>query len=146
MWSHSREDPVESAAAELTRECEALLAGGYAEHLRAQGRWAPPWAWVNALAHGTADQLATIATGAAGDRPGEATGTKEWRVALSFLAEDVLRHVRSTGTTLRQVQRSKLIPLELHLMRREEGRALNPGQLAGTVLAAVHDHPSRRQP
>lgn len=146
MWWHSREDPVESSAAELTRECEALIAGDYADLLRARGRWAPPWAWVNALAHGTEEQLQTIATGAADDRPGEAPGTREWRVALAFLADDVLRHVRSTGTTLRQVQLSKLIPLELQLMRHEEGRTLNVGQLAGTVLAAVHDHPSRRQP
>ena len=146
MWKHSREDPMEPLAAELTLECEALLAGRYAEHLRRQGRWAPPWAWLNALAHLSEEALADLATARPDPQAGDPTGTREWRTAVAFLAEDVLRHVRSTGIPLRQLQASTLIPLELQLMAGADGPTLKAGQLAGIVLAAVHRHPSRRDP
>lgn len=146
MWKPSREDPVESSASELALECEALLAGRYADHLRRQGRWAPAWAWVNVLAHATEEELAVAAAGGDRDQAPEPPGAHEWRKALTFLADDVLCYVEARGITLRQLQLSTLIPLELELMGRGDGPTLNPGQLAGTVMAAVHQHPSRRQP
>lgn len=143
MWKPSREDPVEPLAVELVRECEALLDGRYADHLGAQGRWAPAWAWVNVLAHSTGAELAAVAAGDASPRPGEPPGTKEWRDALAFLADDLLAYVGPSPGNLRDVQASALVPLELGLMRPADRPPLNPGQLAADVLAAVHQHPSR---
>jgi hypothetical protein len=145
MWSREHEDPVRSLAAELTDECNALLAGRYADYLHEQGHLAAPWVWMNALAHASQEELTEVAAGPptrTSDRP----GTVEWRRAIAFLAEEVLERARSTGTSLADLQRSALVPLELELMACTGGAVLSPGQLAGLVMAAVHRHPSRRRP
>ncbi len=145
MWKR-RPDDVESLAAELTLECESLLAGRYADYLCSQGRGAPPWAWVNALAHCSEPELTALARGDA--RPGihDTPVAQQWRQALAFLAEDVRSHVERTGIRLDQLQRTRLIPLELELCRNSDQYAGDPGQLAGLVMAAVRRRPSRRQP
>ena len=145
MFKRRPEDPVVAFAGELTLECEALLAGRYADYLCSRGRWAPPWAWVNALAHGSAPELSALAGG--GGRPGvdDPPGTDRWRRALAFLAEDLLGQIEVTGATLDQLQRTRLIPLELELCR-NPGRCTDPGELAGLVMAVVRRRPSRRRP
>ena len=145
MWKRSGKGPIEAQADELTVECEELLAGRYAEYLGAHGRGAPPWGWLNVLAHAPEAELSTWASEDSPHQRGDLTATKESLQALSFLAEDILRHVASTGVTLAQLQQSTLIPLELELLRGADGYAPNPGQLAGRVLAAVHRNPSRPQ-
>lgn len=146
MWKqHSPEDPVVVLAAELVRECESLLAGRYADYLCSHGRWPAPWTWVNALAHASAPELAAIA-GDEGQRGIDDTpGAHQWRRALSFLAEDVLRQVAVRGITLDDLQRTRLIPLELELCRNPD-RCTDPGQLAGLVMAVVRRRPSSRRP
>ena len=145
MWKRRPEDPVVAIAGELTLECEALLAGRYADCLCSHGRWAPPWTWVNALAHCSAPELTALAGG--GGNPGvdDLPGTDQWRRALAFLAEDVLGQIEVRGATLDQLQRTRLIPLELELCRNPD-RCTDLGELAGVVMAVVRRRPSWRQP
>lgn len=145
MWRHSPEDPVNMLAGDLTLECEALLAGRYADFLCARGRPAPPWTWVNALAHRSAPELTALAGRERKPGVDDPHGPDQWRRALTFLAEDVLAQVEVTGTTLDQLQRTRLIPLELELCRNPH-RCADPGQLAGVVMAVVRRRPSRRHP
>ena len=137
------QEPAGGRADELAAESEAILTGRYAGYLADRGLLVPPWAWVNVLAHAGEVELEAAASASVDRRPEDAG---EWRRALAFMAEDVLRHTRSTGVALAEVQQSTLVPLELELMGSTEGRQLRPGQLAGLVLAAVHRHPSRRPP
>lgn len=139
------EDPVVGLAADLTLECESLLAGRYADYLCTHGRWAPPWTWVNALAHRSVLEFNALAGGGGRSVVNDPVGANQWRRALAFLAEDVLAQVELSGVTLDQLQRTRLIPLELELSR-NPGRCTDPGQLAGLVMAVVRRRPSRRQP
>lgn len=141
MWKRSPEDPVTTLAADLTLECEALLGGRYAEYLCSQGRPAPPWTWVNALAHRSEAELTALAGGDSHRTP----DALQWGQALAFLAEDVVSQVQRSGITLGQLQRTRLIPLELELSRNPD-RCTDPGQLAGLVMAVVRRRPSRRLP
>ncbi len=145
MWKRRLEDPVVGLAAELTLECESLLAGRYADYLGSHGRRAPPWAWVNALAHCSVPELIALAGDDGESGADDPPGANPWRRALAFLAEDVLAQVESSGVTLDQLQRTRLIPLELELCRHPD-RCTDPGQLAGLVMAVVRRRPSRRQP
>ena len=145
VWKRTPEDPVVGMAAELTLECESLLAGRYADYLCTRGRWAPPWTWVNALAHRSVPELSTLAGGGGKSVASDPAGANQWRRALAFLAEDVLAQVEVSGVTLDQLQRTRLIPLELELSRNQD-RCTDPGQLAGLVMAVVRRRPSRRQP
>ena len=145
MWKRSPEDPVTTLAGELTLECEALLAGRYSDYLCSHGRPAPAWSWVNALAHRSASELTSLTCGS-GRRGVDVTpDAQQWRQALAFLAEDVLHQVERGDVTLVQLQRSRLVPLELELCRNPD-RCADPGQLAGLVMAVVRRGPSRRQP
>ena len=145
MWNRRPEDPVNTLAAELTVECESLLAGRYADYLCSHGRWAPPWTWVNALAHRSTSELTALAGGEGRPRTDDTPGTDRWRQAVAFLAEDVLSQMQRSGISLDQLQRTRLIPLELELCR-HPGQCIDPGQLAGLVMAVVRRRPSRRQP
>jgi hypothetical protein len=49
---------------DLVRECEAFLLGGNARSLDHTGQVIPAWAWLNALAHGSAEEIATLASAA----------------------------------------------------------------------------------
>ena len=53
MWRRDR-DPLGRS---LVAECEAFLAGRYAEHLTHLGRRIPVWAWTNLIAHGNEQDL-----------------------------------------------------------------------------------------
>lgn len=139
MRRRSRDERIEASADRLTGEWEAVLAGRYVEHLGARHDPVPPWAWVNVLAHATEEELGALARGRS--RPGRLKGFDDWYRALEFLADDILRHLRTTGGSLTQLQRSVLIPLEFDLYGRSDD-VRHPGRLAGIVLAAVHRHPS----
>ena len=142
MWKRRRRDRIQSQADQLTLECELLLAGRYATIARARGRPVPPWAWAAVLAHATDEDLRTWAGAEVTGQDDEPAGTAEWLEAVTFLAKDIGRHLRSTGVSLDDLQRTTLVPLELELMR-DRRSAVPPRQLVGVVLAAVHHHPSR---
>lgn len=145
MWKRSPEDPASTLAADLTLECEAILAGRYAEYLCSHGRPAPPWTWVNALAHRSASELTALAGGDGQPGAGTTPEAHQWQRALAYLADDVVSQVREAGSTVGQLQRTRLIPLELELCRNPD-RCTHPGELAGLVMAVVRRRPSRRRP
>jgi len=137
MW-HRRKDEVAAQGRDLTVECESILRGRFVDYLQSQGRWTPAWAWVNALAHGTADDLAWWAAGKGqGETAETGTDAADWPAVLAFLAGDILSQLVAGGTTLARLQRSALIPLELELMRGVERPAPDQGRLAAMVMAAV---------
>ena len=144
MWKRRQEDWVQSQVDQLAFECELVLSGRYAPLLLAEGGIVPAWAWVGVLAHASEDDLQAWASAVAADEDDELSGTAEWVEAVAFLAREIRAHIRSTSVTLDQLQRTKLVPLELALMR-GLGSPMGPGQLVGLVVAAVRHHPSRPQ-
>ncbi len=138
MWRHSRRHSMAARADELALECEALLGGRIVDLLRAEGRPAPAWAWVNALAHGTREELATWAAEDPTPEPGGVSEATAWRMLMSFLADDLLTRADSGPATLADLQRSRLIPLELDLLRGLERPGPDAGRLATLVMSAVH--------
>lgn len=115
----------------VVAECEAVLSGRYAEHLEDRQRRVPGWAWLNLLAHGTAEDLQS-----ANGRGGPAA-TQRWRDARAYLAGEVLGAVAPGGATLGNLQRDVLVPLELRLASPERTSVPTPGELVSCLLAAL---------
>ena len=119
---------------ELVAECEAVLCGRYAEHLEERQRRVPAWAWVNLLAHGTAEDLQTA------NALGGQARTQRWRAARAYLAGEVLGTAEQGIATLGDLQRDVVVPLELQLASSERTSALTPSELVASVLAALDAH------
>jgi len=112
----------------LVAECEAVLAGSYAEQLRRRHCPTPPWAWMNVLAHGALEDLRRVSAGVgAGGR------AEQWMAARAYLAGEVLGLVDQGVCTLDELQRDVLIPLELRLV----GGALATQPVPGETVSAV---------
>lgn len=112
---------------ELVGECEAFLAGHYAERLRRRSLPVPGWAWTNLLAHGTEEDLRADGSG----RP-DSLG-RRWLAARSYLSAEVLNAVERGGP-LEDLQREALHPLELDLAARG---CYDPRYWAKTVSASL---------
>lgn len=96
-----------SGAPPLAAECEAFLCGRYAEHLSRCGATVPAWAWANILAHGSLDDISSFSQRPFPiDRPEELVGE---------LAARLLTYLQRSGTTLCDLQRTYLEPLERQL-------------------------------
>ena len=126
---HRRGDPVGAA---LAGECEAFLAGAYADHLVDQVQVVPAWAWLNLLAHGTEDQVREAAT---------TFGARGWPGARRCLAGELIDIVDSGLAPLDLLQRACLVPLELELAARPSAMRWSPAQLVAAVLDVL---PQRR--
>lgn len=132
MWHREHNGPF---AQELVSDCEAFLAGRFAEHLEARGERVPEWAWSNLLAHGSDGRLVAAALA----QPVHPAGSGGWRQARSYLAGEVLETAARNGP-LPQLQALVLVPLELASAERPDGAGFTPGQWVNTVLAALSDH------
>lgn len=131
-----RPDPEQELADELVAACEAFLAGRSAEHLAARRLRVPPWAWINLLAHGSADAIeAARRTDVA-----VADATAPWRAARADLAREVLEAAAAAGTSLDDLQRRVLVPLEFELMR-WPAALWDPRHVVLRVLSVLR-HPS----
>ena len=118
MWSPARrwkeclsEVRVARGAAQLVRESESFLAGGYAWELLARQEPIPGWAWLSGLAHAPPAALAAWAndgSAAVVDGP-----TTRWWAAVSLLARTLLREAAQEGCPVQDLQRSVLVGLEL---------------------------------
>lgn len=146
----SREDPFEPAARrkrrrvglarrrerelsrELVEESEAFLVGRYVEHLESRAAAVPVWAWTNALAHGTADDLRRVADGARADQ----TAAHDWRAARAYVAAELLE-ATARGTSLAETQRQLLVPLELRLAGRSDVERWTPQRWVVTVRSSI---------
>jgi len=141
MWKRTPRYSTTARGSELLRECDALLSGGYGEYVRNQGRPAPAWALVNALAHASREELVAWA----GDDapPGNDPDAAGARQLLTFLADDVLSHAGPGSSALLELQRTRLVPLELDLMSDLQPSSHDPGRVTRLVMAAVR-HPQRK--
>ncbi len=127
---------------EFVAECEAFLSGHSAQRLAEENRPIPLWAWVNALAHGSKDDITALATGeppSAHDR-----SASVWHQALAFLAQELTSQTTRRGCSLADLQRSTLVPLELELAGRRASGTGEPAQLVARVLSALARHPTSR--
>ena len=80
---------------EFVAECEAFLSGHSAQWLADANRPVPVWAWVNALAHGSDDDITALAVGEP-IRLGS-QGTSVWQQALAFLAQELMSQATRRG-------------------------------------------------
>ncbi len=129
----------------LVAECEAFLSGHLALCLGQQKRLVPAWAWLNALAHGSEDDIAALAA-ARPEPPGaNSWAAPLWHQALAFLAHELMYQVARQGRPLAELQRSTLVPLELELARRSVPTSTKPGELVASVLRALAEHPTSRR-
>lgn len=128
MWrrDHLRE------ADELIGDCEAFLAGRFAEHLEDRGDWVPMWAWTNLLAHATEEDLRTEVETAT-TVPCSPGG---WRQARAYLAGELLDVADRYGP-LERLQADALAPLELELAAQPMTSSATPGLWVASVLAAI---------
>jgi hypothetical protein len=127
---------VKKQGTKLARECEAFLTGRYARQLPRQDRWA--WGWINTLAHGSRAQIEALSI-APVDRKGD---------AAAFTASEVLACQERYGWDLAWVQRTFLVPVELHsdFDRRTGARsvAARPGRGPIRALGGPLHQPIRR--
>jgi len=130
MWRRDRQEAVM-----LVEECEAFLAGTFAELCEYRLEPVPVWAWVNLLAHGTAGQLRVDA--------GQPAGPGRWHAARAFVAGEVLDLVEARRLSLRGVQAGALVPLELEVMSCPGAPYWQPGQLVARLLGVLPDQRGR---
>jgi len=123
-----------TADASPADDCAAFLAGNLAEYRIAHDQIVSTWEWMNLLAHGAEDDLRREVTGddhhqslVRSTAPGDG-----WQAARCFLASELLNLVERRGS-LRDVQRSALMPLELELARNLQAARWRPHEW---VLAA----------
>jgi hypothetical protein len=130
--SWRRDDPE---AAELVEDCEAFLDGLYAELCESRGAPVPVWAWMNLLAHGTEEQLRTCVI----PHPSGSA----WHQARRFLACELLDATTGGRTSLAELQRDVLVPIELDVLSCPGADHWQPGQLVSGLLGALPDKRSR---
>ncbi len=140
MWPlRNRQQGGRTSKHKGVAEVEPFLCGRYARHLINRKRPVPPWAWLNALAHGSSDDI--IALTLSEPRRHTPWNSNEWERALAFLALEVINQVTKRDGALTQLQRSTLVPLELELAG--ERSHLTPAQFVLMVLCAL-DRPASR--
>jgi hypothetical protein len=92
MWRHQPEPrPIQ-----LVDDCEAFLAGSYAEQLLHRDERVPVWAWANLLAHGTEEAIRAAARQPAPAPPwvrARCPATREWDPGrFVTVVRDLVRH------------------------------------------------------
>ena len=138
----SRRDP-DQPLVDIVAEAEAFLNGTYARYMESSNGNVPCWAWLNGIAHGSEDELVTLAGGCS-RRVQSAGGRTTWSQMVSFLAADLLTLARAKGQSVARLQHDVLVPLELDLAREGRQRRLGPADVVSITLAALHGHPSSR--
>jgi hypothetical protein len=131
MWRRARD----AAGAELIAGCEAFITGRYADYLEDREQAVPRWVWLNLLAHGTAEQLASAQEDLGPDRCWCGFDAA-WRAARAYLAGEVLDAVDAGQGPLGALQQRVLVPLESRFAA-ENARARRPAWLVTAVLDAL---------
>jgi hypothetical protein len=132
MWGrgHQRDADDEGRAA-------AYRAGRYADYLVSCDAEVPPWAWMNAPAHGGEVLVASLALAEGGPR-GTAPTLEAWYRARKAIAEEVVVTLTLQGCTLAQLQAELLLGLELELAAATGWATVGPADLTCLVLDALH--------
>jgi hypothetical protein len=118
----------------MVANCEAFVRGQYAERLMERTERVPSWAWLNLVAHGTYDDLAS----ARGPRrvPGSMLLYTHWVAARSYVISEVFAALDSDRGPLPRLQARVLRPLESKLVA-EVSSVRFPREFVGRVLQAL---------
>jgi hypothetical protein len=118
-------------------ECDAFLAGDWAEHLAAHGEPVPAWAWLNRVAHGRIDELRALTR-----TPGWGHAwMDEWDRLQACVADTLFQRARQLSSDVATLQLKVLVPLELMLLGDERVRRLPNPELLIYTLGLLR-HPS----
>ncbi len=118
-WRPSRRRS--SGADDPTADLAAFLLGRSASFFQARREPVPPWASLNAVAHGDADAVAALSRG---DDP------------VARIATALSRQARGEPGSIRQLQTDLLVPLELALLSGRVSAADSQG-VAKVAIAAL---------
>ena len=110
--------------------CEAFLSGSWWAECQRHDGFVPPWVWVNLLAHCPNDQL---------DQRVATVANIRWRQALAYLVCELRAAGKEQGTTVHDLQRSALVPLELRVMDTRPWAAKSPSALVIAVTGALRE-------
>jgi hypothetical protein len=99
----------------LADECASFLSGNYLDHLVDSAGEVPPWAWINAAAHATPDELDALARTPL-PPPEIRVDYREWRIAMGLIAGRVLATARAADRPVEEIQSVALVPIEFSLM------------------------------
>jgi len=136
MSRRREERAAQVAAGDVLDEAAALL-GGRMVHRYEPGETVPGWAWVNELAHAGWDELTRLA-----DPTGPTSGSS-WEGAVEYLAAEVASAAGSPAG-LRELQRSRLVPLELDLLAANDRMVATPTELVQLVRYELTRQRERR--
>lgn len=100
------EDRLGTRDSWIVEQCSAFLNGTYRDLLERRRQVAPAWAWINALAHGDEEEVRRAAA------PVEKADCDSY---VARLVRHTLVKMRNEGATLKEVQDTILVPLELAL-------------------------------
>jgi hypothetical protein len=133
-----RREPAEpDGGGQVADECEAVLAGRWAEYRLARGRDVPPWAWLNRVAHADERALRYAVRVPAWSRH----EMDEWDRMRFCVAQFLVQQAAEKGVTAAALQQSVLVPIELQLFGQEAMPPFTKAELLIRILAALR-HPS----
>jgi hypothetical protein len=128
--------------AELVADCEAFLAGRYAERLAERASRVPGWAWLNLVAHGTGADLASARQNRRS--AGSMLPHWHWVAARAYLIGEVLDAVDAGRGSLPVLQQRVLRPLESQLGADPVGVRFPRDLVRRALLALEADEQARR--
>lgn len=138
MWGRGERRQIPDSAG----EADAYRSGRYADYLVSCGAPVPPWAWMNALAHGGDVLVASLALAEGGPR-GTAPALEPWYLVRKAIAEEVVVTLTIEGCTLGELQAGLLVGLELELAAVDPWVAVDPEGLTCLVLEELHAYRER---
>lgn len=94
----------------IVEQCAAYLDGTYRQLLERRGHPVPAWSWINVLAHGDDEEFRRCAAAP--------VGTDDCDGYVARLARHMLLKMRAESVSLRDVQNTVLVPLEMALIVR----------------------------
>jgi len=133
-WRRQAPEEPEDQGTGMGEECEAWLAGRWAEYRADHGEPVPRWAWLNQVAHAPEPSLRAMA------RVQDFRDDHWWRLR-GCVAESLLKEAADKGVTAGELQRSVLVPIESALFSDESLYHFGDAQLMIRILAALR-HPS----
>lgn len=134
MWWKKRASNEPDPDGGLGEECEAWLAGRWAEYLAGLGEPVPRWAWLNQVAHASEKAVRAMTR-----LP--TVNNDEWLRLRGCVAESLIKEAAGKGVSVAELQRSVLLPIESALFHDANLYRFGNPELMVRILAALH-HPS----
>jgi hypothetical protein len=136
MSRRRRERAIQAGAGHALEEATAVL-NGRMVHRYGPGESVPAWARINELAHADWDDLTHLCD------PTTPTSRSAWDGAVRYLAAEVVSAAGSPAG-LRELQRSRLIPLELDMLAARGQTAATPTEFVQLVRHELSRQRARR--